>query len=212
MPTASEVSPSAEASVTTTSTRYLRRVKVCNGTTRSGAGVDSRARCVGSLYLAVGHNLVALGTKLEKRLCFHIEPLHVSIDDSFAHNAPCSLGPEIILVVETVDHFQHVVLRQAWILNVCQLVAAFVHHRPIVDDEAVFSSEIVELGAGVCVRNRYLDGFHIQSLGKVDCVADRLLGFAGQAEDKVTMDGEAKLMALAGEVTRALHGCTLLDV
>ena len=37
-------------------------------------------------------------------------------------------------------------------------------------------------------------------------------GLAGQAEDEVAVDHQAELVAVAGEVQRALDGCALLDV
>jgi hypothetical protein len=51
-----------------------------------------------------------------------------------------------------------------------------------------------------------------RGLGEVDGVADRLLGLAGQAEDEVAVDGQAEVVAVLGEVARALHGGALLDV
>ena len=59
---------------------------------------------------------------------------------------------------------------------------------------------------------RNLDGLAIQRLGKVDGVADRLLGLARQAEDEVAVDGQAQVVAVLGEGARALHGGALLDV
>jgi hypothetical protein len=53
---------------------------------------------------------------------------------------------------------------------------------------------------------------HVQRLGEVDGVADRLLGLAGQAEDEVAVNGQAEVVAVLGEVARALHGGALLDV
>ena len=49
-------------------------------------------------------------------------------------------------------------------------------------------------------------------LGEVDGVADRLLGFAGQAEDEVGVDDEAEVVAVLDEVASALDRGALLDV
>jgi len=81
--------------VTTARTRYLRGVKVCNATTRSSPGVDGRAWSFGSLDLAVGYHLIALGTKFEERLRFHIKALEVAIDDGLAYDPPRGLGTEV---------------------------------------------------------------------------------------------------------------------
>ena len=62
------------------------------------------------------------------------------------------------------------------------------------------------------MRDGDLDGFAIERLGEVDGVADRFLGLAGQAEDEVGVNGEAEVVAVLGEVARALDGGALLDV
>ena len=50
------------------------------------------------------------------------------------------------------------------------------------------------------MRDRNLDGFAIEGLGKVDGVADRLFGLAGQAEDEVAVNRQAQVVAILGEV------------
>src|ERR1700722_20338464 len=175
IPTASAVSPKAEASVTTPRTRYLRSVKVCTGVTRSGAGVDGRARGVGGLDLTVGHYLVARGTQLEERLSLNIEPLYVAIDNCLADDPPRCLGTEVILVVEAVHHLKHVVLGQARIFNVRDLMSSFVDHGSVVDYETIFGGIVVELGAGIGVGNRYLDGLDVKRARQLVALSERLL-------------------------------------
>ena len=93
------------------------------------------------------------------------------------------------------------------------LVAAFVDHlRAFIQDEAVGFGVVVKLGARIGVRHRNLDGFHVEFLGEVDGAANGLLGLAGQAEDEVAVDDQAELLAVLGELARALDGGALLDV
>src|ERR1700722_2496534 len=212
IPTASAVSPKAEASVTTPRTRYLRSVKVCTGVTRSGAGVDGRARGIGGLDLTVGQYLVACGTKLEERLSLNIKPLHVTINNGLADDPPRCLGTEVVLVVEAVHHLKHVVFGQARIFDVRELMSAFIDHGSVVDDETILRGIVIELGAGIGVGDRNLDGLDVKSLGEVDGVADRFLGFAREAEDEIAMDGEAKLMTIASEVAGPFHGRAFFNV
>ena len=82
----------------------------------------------------------------------------------------------------------------------------------LVGDESVGLGVVVELRARIGVRNGDLDGFHIQRLGKVDGVADRLLRLAGQAENEVAVDRQAQVVAVLGKRPRALNGGALLDV
>ena len=91
------------------------------------------------------------------------------------------------------------------------LVTGVIFHF-LVGDEAVLGREVVELRAGVGVRDGYLDGFAVEGLGEVDGVADRLPGFAWKAENKVGVDDEAEVVAVLDEVAGALDGGTLLDV
>ena len=147
---------------------------------------------------AILYSFVALRAELHEGLCLDIEAGHVAIHDCLPHHAECSLGAEVILVVEVVHHLHDVVGGQAGILDVRHLVAAAVFHA-LVGDEAVGLGEVVELGAGIGVGDGDLDGFAIQGLGEVDGVADGLLGFAGQAEDEVGVDDEAEVVAVLGE-------------
>ena len=89
---------------------------------------------------------------------------------------------------------------------------AFVGHLVVVGDEAVDAGVLVELGAGEGVGDRDLDGFDVELLGELDGVADGFLRLAGKAEDEVAVDGEAELVAVAGEVAGALDGGAFLDV
>ena len=60
------------------------------------------------------------------------------------------------------------------ILDHRDLVAHLVHHlRAFIQDEAVRFGVIVELGSGISMRQRNLDGFAIQFFREIDRAANR---------------------------------------
>ena len=91
-----------------------------------------------------------------------------------------------------------------------QLVAACVRHAD--GDQRVFFGVVVELGAGIRVRDRNLNGFVVQALGEIDGLAERLARFARQADDEIAVDHQAQLLAVRGEALRHIDGGALLDV
>ena len=70
----------------------------------------------------------------------------------------------------------------------------------------------VELGAGIRMGDRNLNGFVIELLGEVDGLADALVRFTGKADDKVSVNHEAQLTAVFREALGHLDGRALLDV
>ena len=55
-------------------------------------------------------------------------------------------------------------------------------------DQVVLLGVIVELRAGIGVRDRNLDGLDVEALGEIDGVAKRVARFAGQADDEIAVD------------------------
>jgi len=64
----------------------------------------------------------------------------------------------------------------------------------------------------VGVRDGNLDGFAVERFREIDGVANRVLGFARQAEDEVGVDDEAEVVAVLDEVACTFDGGALLDV
>src|SRR6185437_15762940 len=105
---------------------------------------------IASLFL---HQLVAHGANLQERLGFLVKALAlIGIEDCLANDAENCFWPEIVLVVEAVYRFQDFVSRQTRILNVGELVTAFIDHTAL-GQEIVLDGKVVELGAWVRVRN-----------------------------------------------------------
>ena len=161
---------------------------------RSCSSVERSARALGRL-LTVRDHLVALRARLHECLGLDIQASYIAIHDRLADDAPRRLGAEVVLVVEAMH----------------QLVPALIDHGPVVDDEAILGGKVIELRARIGMRDRYLDGLYVERLGEVDGVADRLFGFARKPEDKVAVDGQPQLMAIARKrvsrsvVTRDVH-------
>src|SRR6185437_2451700 len=151
--------------------------------------------------------------ELQERFGFLVQALaFVVVEDRLSHNAVDLLWTEVVLVVETVDHLHHVIARQAGILDVGHLMPAGVDHGLGVDDETVLFGEIVELGSGISVSDRNLNGLAVERLGEIDGVANGLARLARQSQNEIGMDDEAKLVAVAGKVARTLDRRALLDV
>ena len=70
-------------------------------------------------------------------------------------------------------------------------MSAGIDHRLTVDDEPVLLGEIVELGARIRMRQRDLNSFHVESLGKIDRVADRVFGLARQSQNEIAVDDQS---------------------
>src|SRR5882724_180607 len=101
---------------------------------------------------------------------------------------------------------------QAGVFDLRKLVTAIVNHLGGVHDEAVFLGELEQFGTGVRVRQRDLNRFDVEFLGKLDGLLDGLAGLAWQADDEITMDRQTQLLSVAREVACALDGRALLDV
>src|ERR1700761_6724410 len=207
IPTARKVSPSAEVSVTMARMMYRRRViegiasgkggpkaafVLDAGGRRSDSGVHDRRGLHRLLLLGVLDDAVALRAQLHEAFGFLIQTRHVAVHNGLPDHASCCLGPEIILVVEAVNHLQHILGRQAGIFDVSHLMPTRVRHV-MVGDKTILLGKVIKLGARICVRDRDLDGLAIQRLSKVDGVADGFSGFARQAEDEVGVHGEAQI-------------------
>ena len=63
----------------------------------------------------------------------------------------------------------------------------FVRHG-IDRDQVVLLDVIVELGAGIGMRDRDLNRLGVEPLGEIDGVAQALASFARQADDEVGVD------------------------
>src|SRR5205823_1316012 len=98
------------------------------------------------------------------------------------------------------------------ILDMGKLMPALIDHLRIRYHESILDRIVIEFRAGISVRYRNLDGFHIQFFREVNGVVDRLASFARQPEYEVTMDNQAQLMTILSELSSTLDSRALLDV
>src|SRR5581483_9030124 len=165
------------------------------------------------LLLPVLHPLVTHGPNLEKSLGLFVQALAIiAVEGGFLENAKHGFRPEVVLVVKTMHRVEDFFGGQARILNVGQLMSAFIDHLVVGHHESVFHGVIVELGAGISVRHGHLYGFHVKFFGKRDCVVNRLAGFTRQSQDEITVDDQPELVTVLGELPRPLDRRALLDV
>ena len=137
----------------------------------------------GLVALAFRNHAIPLCAQFQEGLCLNIQTRQIAIDDCLADHAPCRLGAEIIFIVEAMHHLQNIFRRQSWIFHVGQLMAFFIDHGAVVDDEAVALGEVVKLRSRICMGNGNLNRFHVERLGEIDGVANGFLGFAGKARE-----------------------------
>ena len=114
------------------------------------------------------HHLVTLRPKLKEGLGLNVKSRNIAVNDRFPDHTERRLGPEVILVIEAVNHLQHIIGGQTRVLDVRHLVPALVAHRCSVDDEPVGLGVVVKLCAGICMGYRHLNGLDIERLCKVD--------------------------------------------
>ena len=169
-------SPVAPKTVTAANTRYLRNV------TSSFLGLDRFGRRCGVFFFAlVLDPFISRGTQFQEALGLFVESLAFSaIERGFSQNAVHRFGPEVILVIETVDGFHDFVGGEPGILNVSHLMAAFIHHFGVGDYESALHGVVVELSPRISVRHRDLNSFDVEFFREVDGVADGLPSLAWQ--------------------------------
>src|SRR6202011_801182 len=93
-----------------------------------------------------------------------------------------------------------------------ELVTSLVHHLVICDHEAVLHGVIVQLGSRIGMSYGNLDGLDIQFFRKLDGVADGLPSLTRQSQNEVSMDDQAQLVTILGELTSPFNGRAFLDV
>src|SRR5438270_6251221 len=153
IPCESMESPAAAKTVTPASTRYLRKVTRDSSGARGApqvstrpdssralpklSGLDGLRGC--SLIHVFLDQLVACTPKLPEGLGLFVETLAVvAVECRLPQNAVHSLGTEIIFVIKAMHGRENVIRGQAGILNMGELMSAFVCHLIVVDHEAVF--------------------------------------------------------------------------
>ena len=133
------------------------------------------------------------------------------IPEGLAHDAPSHLRPEVVGVVKAIDPSHHVLASQARVLDVRKLVAVAIR-QGLSLQEVSFDQVIVEFRSGKGVGQRNLDGLAVELFGEVDGALDGFLGFAGQADNEVAVNGNAHLLAVFRERASHFDRGAFLDV
>ena len=130
------------------------------------------------------YELLPLGAQRQVLASFLVKARDVVVDDRLLHDAPGRFRPEVIFAVELLHPLDQFAAVEPGIDDVRKLMAALIRHR-IDRDQVVRLDVIVELGAGIRMRDRDLNRLRVQALGEIDRVAEALAAFAGQADDEV---------------------------
>src|SRR5258707_12649536 len=192
-----------------TSVRTPRR-PVRSETRRSGAGALFGLIQSGGFY--VRYVLLALGAQAEVRLGLLEYALAlVAVENPLAHNAPRRLRTEVVFAVEALHPLDQLgFFQNARIDHVGKLMALLIGHLDA--HQVVVLRVVVELGSGIGVADGYLDGFHVQTFGEIDGVAQCVAGFARQTHDEIAVLREAQAVGVLGEALGPFDGGALLDV
>src|ERR1700674_2744049 len=122
------------------------------------------------------HHLVSRRAQLQERLRFLVKTFAViAVKCRLLQYAEHGLGPEIIFIIKAMHREENVVGGKPRILDVRQLVSAFIHHLVVAHHESVLHRIVVKLRARISMRHGNLNGFHVQFFGKRDRVVDRLV-------------------------------------
>ena len=135
----------------------------------------------------------------------------VGIPQRFTDDPPGYARPEIIGVVKTVDRIHHLVARQARILQVRQLMAARVR-QGLASQKTFFIREIVEFRSRIGMGQRNLNGFAIELFGVFDCCFDGLPSLARQSDNEVTVNFDARALAVLDKGAAHFYRGALLDI
>src|ERR1700688_1916897 len=159
------------------------------------------------------HHLVARRPQLQEGLRLFVQALAVVVvEHRLPKDAVHGLRTEIIFIVEAMNGRQNIVGGQSWILNMRQLVSAFVPHLVVAHHKSVFHRVVIKLSARIRVRHRNLDGLYIEFLGECDGVVDGLVRLARQTQNEVSVDNEPQLVAVLSELSSAFDRSALLDI
>src|SRR5882757_6825928 len=185
----------------------LRWLIVAGSGRRSGYGDNGLLEIA-----ALAHPLQAFGAQRQEFGCLVIEafPL-VRVPQRFLHDAPHNLRPEIVLIVEAVHARHHLRLRQMWVLDVRQLMAAGIRQR-LHFQETLLCHGVVQFRSRHGMRQRNLDRLAIQFFGEIYGLLNRLFGLARQSDDEVAVNLNPHLAAVLHERAAHFNRCALLDV
>src|SRR3974377_1849284 len=128
----------------------------------------------------------------------------------FPDQAPDDSRAEEIFIIEALDRLDKSRFVQARVRDIRQLMAGLVTHGRL--NQSVGRSEVMKLRSGQCVSDRYLNGFGIEALGKINGPADGFGCFTWQAYDEVALNRQAQLLAIVSESQRHFNGGAFLAV
>src|SRR6266853_3001513 len=161
---------------------------------------------------AFAHPLQAFGAQRQEFDCLVIQafPL-LSVPQRLFHDAPHNLRPKIILIIEAVHARHHLRLREMWVLDVRELVAAGIRQR-LHFQETLLCHGVVQFRSRHGMRQRNLDRLAIEFLCEINGLLNRLLGLARQSDDEVAVNLDPHLAAVLHERAAHFNRCALLDV
>src|SRR5579884_14937 len=140
-------------------------------------------------------------------------PHHFGAFDHFRDQRGDLLPAEVEALVEGFERLEDLGVRQVRVVQRCDLHAALVNQLGMVEVEPAVGERLaVQLGSRVGRRQRHLDRVRVDLGGEGDRLLDRLLGFAGQAEDEGAVDRDAELVAVLRETAGDVDPHPLLDV
>src|SRR5207253_5492125 len=110
------------------------------------------------------------------------------------------LGTEVILGIKAVNRIKDFIGREAWILNMKELVTTVVHHLAVGHKEPVLYSVVVKFSTGISVGHRNLNRLDVQLFSECNSSVDRLVSLTGKSHNEVAVNHQSQLVTVLGEL------------
>ena len=110
-----------------------------------------------------------------------------------------------------MNPFQHFGTRKVWEVSHRQLLTQFIGHFSG-HNNALILEPFIHFGSWIGMGDRDLQRFRVHCLGIFDRFADRFAGLAGETDNEICVNLDAQLVAVFGELQRALRRNPFFDI
>src|SRR5262249_30980784 len=142
-----------------------------------------------------------------------IEPAPLlAVEHRLSDNSRYYARPEVVLAIEMLDGFHHFGAGQAGVFEMRKLMPTLIGHLNVGPQESVSFAVVVQFGTGIGVGDGNLDRLAVKFLREFHRGLDSFRGLARQPDDEISMNDNARFLAVLHELSRLLNGGPLLDV
>src|SRR5436853_761507 len=184
----------------------------CPGLWQRQREIDLLKGLHGGSFSGLSDKLLAFGAQGEEFARLLVEPPALApVEDRFTNDAEDDLRAKVVTIIKVFNRLDDLFARQPWILDDRQLMAHLVGHI-FVEQVIVGAQVIVELRAGIRMRDGDLYRLAVEFLRILHSRFDRLMRLAGQSDDEVAVNLYAEFLAVLDKLAPLLGGRAFLDV